>query len=181
LRARYVTGLAVSAGLAIALAGVTVAEERAAPVTHRTLVAFGDAYTSAEELYDVAITIQEVIEGDAARDRLSATPSGAPAPAQQYLLVRLKFDYAARSAPGDQPYALAENQFTVVSAQGTEYPALNGVSLPSGLRGVLRAPGSLDGWVAFQVDRNEHVAQLVFREDVGNTMYRGGGFAMPLR
>ena len=169
--------LAISVGIIIPVYSASTVKANPVGVPYETMISFGDGYTSADELYDVSITVLEIVRSDKAWQLLhSSSPGAPPSPAgTEYLLARIKFDYKARGVPGDTPYLLRENQFKAVSELGVEYKFADSVTLRPGLNGILYAPDSLEGWIVFMVNNEDHLPLLVFNEEVVNTSHRGSG------
>ncbi len=142
-----------------------------------TTISFGDEYTNAVELYDAKITVLEIIRGSKAWDliRKAAASNPKPKPGFEYLLVRIRFEFSARSTPGDKTYALAESQFSAMSAAGIEYAAPSVSKLEPKLNGALRSGGSLEGWIALSVAEEDKKPILIFTEDVQTILRSGSG------
>lgn len=179
LPASFLAGLILLFGLL-----VEAAEETAQPLRkpYATMISFGDEYTSTIELYDVVLTVLEVQRGTAAlalmqeADNERKPPSGG----LEFLLVKLRFEYTARGAPGNKAYRLRPDQFRLIDATGEEYRQA-GLTLPeSALDGLLRAPEVNEGWLAYAVHPDRDRLYLVFQEEVGNTIHRGSGLRFQL-
>jgi len=142
----------------------------------RTIIVFGDQYNGGDELYDVTITVAEVLRGEKAwRMVRAAGDANPPAPAsQEYLLARVRFEFAARAEPHHYNYTVDPAQFSPMSANTDVYaaPALAAPLKPE-LRGVLRPGDSAEGWLAFIVPRSDHTPLLMFRADVGSVIHQG--------
>jgi hypothetical protein len=141
-----------------------------------TIVVFGDQYNGGDELYDVKITVAEVVRGEKARQMVkeaSATNSP-PATGMEYLLARVKFEFAARVRPEHYSYTLDPSQFSAMSAATAPYaPANLAVPVKPELRAILHSGDSVEGWVAFHVPRSDHTPLMMFREDVGSVIHQG--------
>jgi len=139
------------------------------------IVECGRGYTT-HELYNMAITLQEVIRGESAWERLLKA-SGANKPADEgfeYVLARVKFEYSARNKPGLCIHKLTPEQFIACSSEGEEYPAV-GLSLPEPeLRGDLRSGDSLEGWIALLVPESDMTPLLFYSADSGRAVMHGG-------
>ena len=68
-----------------------------------------------DELYDVKITILEVLRGKEAWERLqSASTSNQPAKdAFEFVLARIRFEYHARGMPGNKSYTIQKDDFSI--------------------------------------------------------------------
>lgn len=142
----------------------------------RTIIIFGDQYDGGDELYDVKITVVNVVRGEKASQMIRAAGNSnpTPGPAQEYLLARVIFKFAARAEPHHYNYTLDPSQFSAMSAGTRLYPApALPLSMKPELRGVLQSGGSVEGWVAFIVPRSDHTPLMMFREDVGSVIHQG--------
>ena len=84
------------------------------------IVECGEGYTS-HELYDVKITLTEVVRGEEALKRIQQeTPAG-----KEFILARIKFEYFARGVPGLCEHPLEPSQFVAYSASGEDYKAVS--------------------------------------------------------
>ncbi|GEM_PF-800323 len=141
------------------------------------LIECGEGYTS-HELYDVKITLEEVLRGDKAwRSIQAASASSQPASAwTEYVLARIRFEYAARGAPGDCRFAVTgATQFEALSADGKSYQAA-AVALPGPeLSGDVGSGESLEGWVAFAVAQTDSKPLMTFNANPAGGVTLGGG------
>jgi hypothetical protein len=131
------------------------------PVT--ATVECGDPY-AASELYNLKITVQEIIRGKEALKRIkAASMSDQPTKADsEYILARIRFEFFARGAPGDKDYDLREDQFVAVSSDGREYDAPSIVQPKLILSSRLHSGDSLEGWLAFQVAQDDNKPLMLF-------------------
>ena len=133
-----------------------------APVGARLsgIIECGQGYTS-HELYNMNITLLEVVRGDDAWKRLRmAGDSNKPAAAGfEYVLARVKFEYYARGTPGLCVHKLLPEQFTACSVEGVDYPAATDVVL---------------GWIGFLVRRTDKKPLLNYSADAGGAVLHGG-------
>lgn len=145
--------------------------------SYTSIISFGDEYTSSAELYDVSITVEKVIRGIPALEVLqsSGTEIKPPPDGTEYLLTRIKFEYRARSAPGDRIYHLRKRQFIVVAPDGKKYLPAADIMMPSGVEQGLHAPETVEGWIAYCVNPGDKKLKLVFHEETDNTLHRGDG------
>lgn len=142
----------------------------------RTIIVFGDQYNGGDELYDVKITVAEVLRGDKAWQmvRGAGDSNAAPGAGLEYLLARVRFEFAARAQPHHYDYTLDPAQFSAMSAGTQPYPAAAlAAPVKPELRGTLQPGDSTEGWVAFVVPRSDHTPLMVFREDVGSVIHQG--------
>jgi hypothetical protein len=141
-------------------------------------ITFGDAYSTAIESCDARITIIEVIRGSGAWDllRKQAASNKEPDPGFEYVLARIRFEYAARGKPGDKIYDLREDQFTAFSSDGsTQYPSANTIPPEPRLSGTLHSGDSAEGWIVVLVARGEKKPFTAFRADVRLISHSGIG------
>ena len=75
-----------------------------------TMIECGEGYTS-NELYDMTITVTEVVRGQKA----SGWIGGAPEAGSEYILARIRVEYLARGLPGKCSHELRPEQFTALS------------------------------------------------------------------
>jgi hypothetical protein len=140
------------------------------------IIECGEGYTS-HELYDLKMTLLEVVRGEEAWKRLQeASATNKPAgPADEYILARVRLDYLARGTPGQCVHSVAPDQFTAYSANGEDYaPAL--VTLPKPeLRKGMKSGDSLEGWVAFVVAQSDKAPLMSYSADPGGAVQHSGG------
>jgi hypothetical protein len=140
------------------------------------IVECGQGYTS-HELYNMNLTLLEVVRGDEAWEQLRKT-SDANKPAEpefEYILARIKFEYYARGTPGLCVHEVIPQQFMAYSSEGVDYPAVD-VSLPKPeMRGELRSGEHLEGWVAVLVPQDDKKPLLSYSADQGGAVMHGGG------
>jgi hypothetical protein len=86
--------------------------------------------------------------------REASASNQAPKSGFEYLLARIRFEYSARTNPGQKLYTVNPNQFTATTADGVDYtsPILAAEPKPE-LTGTLRSGDSAEGWVTFEVPR----------------------------
>jgi hypothetical protein len=143
-----------------------------------TIIIFGDQYNGGDELYNVKITVAEVVRGEKAWELIKhASPSNRPSgPSLEYVLARVRFEFSARTSPEHYSYALDQAQFTAMSADDKPYePAVLAAQPQPALHATLRSGDSAEGWVAFLVPRGDHTPRMMFREDVGSVIHEGNG------
>ncbi len=147
-------------------------------VALKTIIIFGDQYNGGDELYDVRITVAEVVRGQNAWQLVkdASVSNKPPGPGFEYLLARVRFEFSARTRPEHYSYALDPAQFTATSADDKIYaPAVLAGPLKPALHATLRSGDSAEGWVAFLVPRGDHTPLMLFREDVGSVIHEGNG------
>jgi len=146
------------------------------PLTY--VIGFGDQYLGGDELYDAKITVLQVVRGEKAWEIVKGTDASNKPPdaGSEYLLARIRFEFSARTSPSHYRYTIEEGQFTATSSDGKEYAAASFAEPPKPrLSGTLAPGGALEGWVAFQVPRKSDKLLMIFQEDVGSVIHRGGG------
>jgi hypothetical protein len=129
------------------------------------IIECGKGYTS-HELYDVKITVLEVLRGDKATARLAAGVA-ASAANLEYLIARIKFQYFARGTPGDCCHELSWDQFIAYSKDGVEYEPTAAAPPARALAATVCAGGSAEGWAIFQVVKNDKKPLAMFDAGVG--------------
>ena len=178
---RYLGLLLIAVILAIPAAGAQAREGSSpfdpAPTGARLsgIVECGRGYTT-HELYNMNITLQEVIRGENAWKRLRKV-SNANKPADEgfeYVLARVKFEYSARGKPGLCIHKLTPKQFIACSSEGDEYPNAD-IGLPEPeLKGDLRSGDTLEGWIALLVPESDKTPLLYYSADSGKAVMHGG-------
>ena len=141
-----------------------------APVglTIKTTIERGDAY-SAPEIYNVEITLMEIIRGDEAWERIKGQSSlnEPPKAGFEFILGHIKFGYFRRRRDtGGEVYRLTEGQFLAVSPDGkTEYeiPSVSSQPQPQLIDWVFSPGESRDGWILLQVARDDEKPLLIFK------------------
>jgi hypothetical protein len=129
------------------------------------IVECGTGYTS-HELYDVKVTVLEVARGSKALALLgpSASPSST---VLEYVAARIKFEYSARGAPGDCCHELKAAQFIAFSLNGKEYKATTTLPPTPELKGRICAGKSFEGWVLFEIAKDDNKPVTMFDAGVG--------------
>jgi hypothetical protein len=147
-------------------------------VALQTIIIFGDQYNGGDELYDVRITVVEVVRGEKAWQLVKgASASNKPPGAGfDYLLARVRFEFSSRTSPEHYSYTLDPAQFVATSADNKMYgPAVLAEGPKPALHATLHSGDSAEGWVAFLVPRGDHTPLMLFHEDVGNLSHEGNG------
>lgn len=143
-----------------------------APV--RSMVELGSVYSN---IYDITITVLETIRGKEAMDRLKkASPNNSKPPKGfEYILVRVKFEMKGRAVTDTLTFDLGNEplQWVALASDLTEYPQIS-VTVPKpALVGRVKSGDSMEGWVAFAVDRKDSKPVMVFDPDSGGATGRG--------
>jgi hypothetical protein len=137
-------------------------------VTIKTTIERGEAY-AAPEIYNVEITLLEIIKGDEAQKRIKVQGSlnEPPKAAFEFVLVHIRLGYFRRSkGMGGEVYRLTEGQFAAVSPDGkTEYgiPAVLSQPQPQLIDSIFSPGESRDGWILLQVPKNDKKPLLIFK------------------
>jgi hypothetical protein len=137
-------------------------------VTVAGIVEVGTGYTS-HELYDISITLLEVLRGSEAwgRIRVADVSNGLPDAGFEYVLARIKFEFYARGAPGNLSHQLNGAQFIALSRDGQRYQVTSTVPPAPELKGTLFSGDSAEGWIVFQVPENDGKPLMTFDAGVG--------------
>jgi hypothetical protein len=135
------------------------------------IVELGDMYRS-PETYDVKIMVLEVLRGEKSAVLIKkASISNAPVRnGLEYVLVRIRFEYSARGAPGDKTWSLSGKQFHAFSRDGKPYTIPSIVLPEPELAGLLRSGDSREGWIAFEVAKRDKKPLMIF--DQGNVWFQ---------
>lgn len=135
-------------------------------VAIKTTIERGDAY-SAPEIYDVEITLMEIVRGKEAWERIRAqgVPDEPPKASFEYVLARINFGYYRRGrVVGGEVYKLTEGQFAAVSPDGkTEYEIPSLLPQPQLIDCTFSPGESRDGWILLQVLEGDNKPLLVFK------------------
>jgi hypothetical protein len=184
VRPRKAHAVLLTLALAMAVDSAAHAQKRrpatayaqAAGVPLNVIVVFGDQYNGGDELYDVKITVRELVRGEKAWQIVKAAGAGnmPPAGGLEYLLTRVRFEFSARAQPHHYDYMLDPAQFSAMSAATAPYAsAALAAPVKPELRGLIHSGDSAEGWVAFLIPRGDHTPLMVFREDVGSVIHQG--------
>ena len=175
-----------SIGISIAESAQTAGSSPSDPAPPGTTIAeiieCGEGYTS-HELYDIKMTLLEIIRGEEAWRRIKEADASnkPPAPATEYVLVRVKFEYQARGLPGLCIHPLNPEQFTAYSASGEDYTAIPVIPPKPEMRKELKSGESLEGWLAFAVAKEDKAPLMLYSVDTGGAVQHGGGKWFRLR
>jgi hypothetical protein len=156
--------------------GVSPLRPASIGITIAGIVECGQGYTS-HELYDMKITLLEVIRGEEAWKRLrTASPSNKPAASgQEYVIARIRFEYHARGVPGRCVHQLVPEQFAAYSADGVAYDSPTVVPPKPEMRQGMKSGQTLEGWVAFMVPQQDKSPLMNYSADSGGAVMHGGG------
>jgi hypothetical protein len=140
----------------------------------RSMIELGSVYTN---IYDIAITVLETVHGKEALDRLMAAGPDNKPPAEsfEYVLARVRFELKGRAVSDKLSFVLGNEplQWVALSSDLMEYPGIS-VTVPKpALAGRVEAGGSLEGWLAFAVERKDSKPLMVFDPDAGGATGRG--------
>ena len=140
----------------------------------RSMVELGSVYTN---IYDITITVLEAVRGEKAVSRLKEADPGNPAPPEgfEYILARVRFEFNGRAVTDRLSFDLgnAPLQWVALSSDLMEYPRAS-VSVPKpSLTGLVKPGQTVEGWVAFAVDRKDAKPVMVFDPDIGGATGRG--------
>jgi hypothetical protein len=140
----------------------------------RSMVELGSVYAN---IYDITITVLEAVRGEKAMSRLREAGPGTPAPPEgfEYILARVRFEFKGRAVTDRLPFDLgnAPLQWIALSSDLMEYPKAS-VTVPKpSLTGLVKPGQTVEGWVAFAVDRKDAKPVMVFDPDVGGATGRG--------
>jgi hypothetical protein len=143
-----------------------------APV--RSMIELGSVYSN---IYDITITVLETIRGKEAMDRLkTANPKNSrPPKGFEYILAKVKFEMKGRAVTDTLTFDLGDAplQWVSLASDLTEYPQTS-VTVPKpALIGTVKPGDSIEGWVAFAVDRDDSKPVMVFDPDSGGATGRG--------
>jgi hypothetical protein len=154
--------------------------DHAAPVgvTVKAKIERGDRY-SAPEIYNLDITLLEVVRGKEGWERIKeqGVSDELPKAGYEYVLIRIGFGYFSKArgfGHAHEAYRIGNGSFSAVSADGkTEYeipsvlrqpqPQLVGMSFSAG--------ESREGWIVLQVPETEKEPLLSFRREYAENVY----------
>jgi hypothetical protein len=167
--------LVVSAAFCQSL-GSSPASPAPVGIALKGIVECGQGYTS-HELYDMKITLLQVLRGEDAWNRIAkASSSNKPADAGfDYLLAYVRFEYQARGTPGLCVHQLVPDQFTAFSAEGSEYKSVSVVPPQPEMRQDLKSGDVFEGWLVFMVAQHDKSPLMSYSADKGGAISHGGG------
>ena len=176
------TGLIIFAVIIMIPAVASPAEEGKSPfdpagtgIRLSGIVECGRGYTS-HELYDMKITLQEVVSGTEAWIRLEKASNANKPPEKgfEYVLARIRFEYYARGKPGLCVHKLLPEQFIACSIDGEEYPSTDAVPPEPRMQGALNSGDSLEGWIVLLIPESDKTPLLYYTADAGKAVIHGG-------
>ena len=140
----------------------------------RSMVELGSVYTN---IYDITITVTETIRGNKAMDILKKADrkTGKPPKGYEYILARVKFGIKGRAISDVLSFNVGDNplQWVALASDLTEYPMISVTAPKPALAGTVKSGESLEGWVAFIVDKKDSKPVMVFDPDSGGATGRG--------
>jgi len=136
-------------------------------MTVKTTVERGDAYFT-PRLYEMTITILEVLRGKEAAERIrtQGVSDNPPKSGFEYILVRIDCGYFYKVRGFDDDYRLTEGQFVTVSADGStehEIPSVIQQPQPQLIDWVFHPGESREGWVLLQIPEDDVNPLLIFK------------------
>jgi len=139
------------------------------------IVECGQGYTS-HELYDMKMTLVEVIRGEEAwkRIREASSSNKAAGPGLEYVLARVKFEYYARGSPGLCIHQLSPQQFSACSSDGQDYQLADVVPPKPEMRKAMKSGETVEGWIAFAVSQQDKAPLMTYSADQGGAIVHGG-------
>jgi hypothetical protein len=139
------------------------------------IVECGQGYTS-HELYDMKITLVEVMRGEEAWKRIrEASPSNKAAPPGfEYVLARVKFEYSARGTPGLCIHQLSPQQFNSCSSDGQDYALAEVMPPKPEMRKAMKSGETVEGWIVFSVSQKDKAPLMTYSADQGGAIVHGG-------
>jgi len=152
--------------------------ERAAALGElvKTKIERGDRY-SAPEIYNLEITLLEVVQGSDARTRVQEEGILPPPAGWEYVLARLSFGYFSKGRGLErleQSFVIGQDFFAAVSADGnTEYPPppLLQQPQPSLIDKPFQPGDRREGWILLQVPETEKHLFLIFKREFKEFTY----------
>lgn len=144
-------------------------------ITLQGIVECGQGYTS-HELYDMKITLLQVLRGEKAWNRIAkASSSNKPAEVGfDYILAYVRFEYQARGTPGLCIHQLVPDQFTAFSADGSEYESVSVVPPQPEMRRDMKSGDAFEGWLVFMVAQHDKSPLMFYSADKGGAISHGG-------
>ena len=140
----------------------------------KSMVELGSVYSS---IYDISITVLETVSGKDAMNLLKKADSKVKKPPKgsEYMLARVKFEMKSRAVSDKLAFELGKEplQWVALASDLTEYPMVS-VKVPApALAGTVKPGDSIEGWVAFAVDKKDTKPVMVFDPDTGGATGRG--------
>jgi hypothetical protein len=146
--------------------------EIGAPV--RSMVELGSVYSN---IYDITITVIETVRGEKAMEMLkkASAENSKPPKGHEYLLARVRFEMKGRAVSDTLTFDLGKEplQWVALTSDLMEYPQVS-VTVPApALVGTVKSGDSIEGWLAFAVDKKDSGPVMVFDPDSGGATGRG--------
>ncbi len=140
----------------------------------KSMVELGSVYSS---IYDINITVLEVVRGKDAMKllRKASSKNRKPPKGHEYLLAKVKFGMKARAVSDKLTFDLGKEplQWVALATDLTDYPGVS-VKVPApALAGAVKPGDSIEGWLAFAVDKKDKQPVMVFDPDSGGATGRG--------
>ncbi len=140
----------------------------------QSMVELGSVYSN---IYDITITVVETVRGKKAMEMLEKVNAKniKPPKGYEYLLVRVKFGIKGRAVSDTLAFDIGTEplQWVALTSDLMEYPQIS-VTVPKPvLRGTIKSGDSIEGWVAFAVDKKDSKPVMVFDPDSGGATGRG--------
>lgn len=128
-------------------------------------------------IYDMTITVLEMIRGKEAMDLLKKANSKNKKPPKgyEYILVKVKYDLSGRAVTDTMSLALGDSplQWVALTSDLNDYSPIS-VTVPKpALAGNVKAGESREGWLAFAVEKKDKRPVVVFNPDSGGATGRG--------
>ena len=149
--------------------------------TVKTKLERGDSY-AAPEVYDIEITVQKTLRGDAVMDRIKTEGiiDKPPNEGFEYILIRIQFGYSRMGRGMEEvSYQLMEGQFRTVSQDGNiqyELPKMKQQPQPQVI-GLQFEPGDTrEGWLLFQIPARDQTSLLIFDREYEEGVYGLWGY-----
>lgn len=141
----------------------------------KTTIERGNPYM-APRLYNVELTLLEIIRGHEAMDRITEQRvlKNHTEPGNEYVLALIKFGYFHRGRGLEDTYKLTEGQFAATSEDGeTEYrtPSILQQPQPQMIDRLFHPGESREGWLLLQVPKENKQPLLIFKRERVDGVY----------
>lgn len=143
--------------------GISSEDAALVGTTVSTIVELSDMYVS-PETYDLKMTVAEIVRGEACVELLkkSGMSSVQTKPDLERVLARVRFEYKARGAPGDQSWEVKGTQFSAFSEDRKPYEGPTILTSKAGQAPVLRSGESVECWLSFIVAKSDRKPVMIF-------------------
>ena len=140
----------------------------------KTEITIGEGYVTSTESVEAGITVLEIVRGEKAWDLVkAASPSNQPpAGGMEYISARIRFEFGAKGASGDQSFGIRDEQFASVSENGRQYERPSIVQPKPELRGRLYLGDSLVGYLVFLVSVEDKKPIMSFGNNYNRVWFR---------